>query len=161
MTRTAPAIALLLAVVGCSSPAPTMTTAHAAAIRDSAEVFLADFTRLSAEAQWDSVGAMYSDRADFRFLESGQLRYASAEAVRAALADVPAGARIETTHEDVSVQAIAPGVSTLSARFTTRFVDSTGVLFTFSGAMSLVLQHEPDGWRIVSGHSSAPVARGG
>lgn len=144
----------------CAAPPPTFTAAHAAAVRDSATVFLAEFGRLSRAAQWDSVGALYSDRTDFRFLESGALQYASATAVRDALGGVPSGQRIESVYEDIAVQPVGPGVAVISARFTTRFVDSTTTLFSFGGALSLVLHHEAAGWRIISGHSSAPVRRG-
>ena len=157
--------ALLIAIgsAGCVRPAANLvplTAEHAAAIEDSARVFLAEFTRLSAAAQRDSLGALYSDRSDFRFLESGEVRYASASAIRAALTSVPAGTRIRTEYTDAMVQPLAPGLANVSARFATQFVDSTGAGFGFGGAISFILQHEPAGWRIVSGHSSAPVPRG-
>ncbi len=147
------------ALVGCA-PGQALTGAHATAMRDSAVAFLADFSRLSTAAQWDSVGALYSDRPDFRFLESGEVRYPSADAVREALRAVPSGQRIETAYQDVSVQAVAPGLAVISARFRTQFVDSTTTLFSFGGALSMVLQHEAAGWRIIAGHSSAAVPRG-
>jgi len=148
------------AALACAAPPPAFTDVHAAAVRDSATVFLAEFRRLSTAAQWDSLGAVYSDRPDFRFLESGELRYTSADAVREALRLIPAGQRIETEYEDVLIQPVAPGVAIISARFTTRFVDRTTTLFSFGGAVSIVLHHEAAGWRIIGGHSSAPVARG-
>ena len=146
-------------LAGCTPSAASFTAEHAVSIRDSAQALLAEFSRLSAAAHWDSLGALYSDRADFRFLESGSIQYASAAAVRAALAGVPAGQRIETRYDDVAVQALAPGLAVVAARFATEFRDSTTVLFGFGGAISLVLAHEAGGWRIVSGHSSAPVPR--
>lgn len=154
------ALVILLGSVGCARPNADMSAEHAAAIGDSARVFLAEFTRLSEAAQWDSLGALYSERADFRFLESGEVRYADAAAIRAALTTMPAGTHIRTEHTDVVVQPLAPGVAGVAARFATQFVDSAGVSFGFSGAITLTLQHEPLGWRIVSGHSSAPVPRG-
>ena len=153
------ALMIMLGSVGCARPTADLTAEHAAAIGDSARVFLAEFTRLSAAARWDSLGALYSDRTDFRFLESGEVRYPSAAAIRDALTSVPAGTRIRTEHTDVAVQPLAPGLAGVSARFATQFVDSTGAGFGFSGAISVTLQHESAGWRIVSGHSSAPVPR--
>jgi Domain of unknown function (DUF4440) len=145
----------------CQRPAAGFGADQAAAVADSARAFLAEFARLSNAAQWDSLGRLYSDRTDFRFLESGEVRYASAAAIHEALRAVPAGTSIRTEYSDVTVQPIAPGIAGISARFATQFVDSTGPLFGFSGAVSLTLQHEPDGWRIIAGHSSAPVPRGG
>ena len=114
---------------------------------------------MSAASQWDSVGALYSDRADFRFLESGEVRYPSAAAIREALRLVPVGQRIETEHDDVVIQPVAPGVAIISARFTTRFVERQRPLFSV-GARDHRAPHETPG-----GESrrelSAPVARGG
>ncbi len=87
------------------------------------------------------------------------MQYLSAAAVRAALAGVAVGQRIETRYDEVAVQALAPGLAVVNARFATEFRDSTTLLFGFSGAISLVLTHESEGWRIASGHSSAPVPR--
>ena len=153
-------LVILLGSMGCVRPAADLTAEHAAAIGDSARVFLAEFSRLSEAARWDSLGALYSDRTDFRFLESGEVRYPNAAAIRDAFAAMPVGTRIRTENTDVAVQPLAPGVAGVSARFATQFLDSTGAGFRFGGAISLTLQHEPAGWRIVSGHSSAPVPRG-
>lgn len=157
MRRLVAAFGVAGLVFGCTSPPEALTAEHSAAIRDSAQVFLSEFSRLSAAARWDSLGALYSDRADFRFLESGSVQYSSAAAVRSALAGVAAGQRIETRYDEVTVQALAPGLAVVNARFATEFRDATAVLFGFSGAISLVLAHESGGWRIVSGHSSAPT----
>jgi hypothetical protein len=154
------AFLLLLGSIACARPGADMSAEHAAAIGDSARAFLAEFTRLSEDARWDSVAALYSQRADFRFLENGAVRYADAEAIRTALAMLPVGTRIRTEYSDVIVQPLGPGVAGVAAQFATQFVDSTGVTFGFSGAISMTLQHEPAGWRIVAGHSSAPVPRG-
>jgi hypothetical protein len=156
-------VIVIIAVAGlgisCATPSSSMTAEHAAAIQDSARVFLSELSRLSAAAQWDSLGGLYSDRADFRFLESGAVQYANAAAVRTALAGVAPGQRIETRYDDIAVQALAPGLAAVSARFSSEFRDSSSVLFGFSGVVSIVLAHEPGGWRIASGHSSVPVPR--
>lgn len=154
------ALLTVLLAAGCARPPAALRADHAAAVADSARAFLVEFSRLSEAARWDSLGQLYSSRADFRFLESGEVRYASAAAIREALRAIPEGTRIRTEYTDVSVQPIAPGIAGVSALFTTRFVDATGGSFGFSGALSLTLQHEPAGWRIISGHSSAPVPRG-
>ena len=123
-----------------------------------------EFGRLSRAAEWDSLGALYSDRPDFTFLESGLVQYASAQAVREALRSVPPGQFIDTQYDTLTIVPLAPGAAVVSGTFTTRFAeragDSVQTLFSYGGALSLVLHHEPDGWRIASGHSSAVVPRG-
>ena len=159
MRRLIEVFAVIGLAFGCATPSASLSAEHAAAIGDSAQVFLSEFSRLSAAARWDSLGGLYSDRADFRFLESGAIQYSSAAAVRAALTGVAAGQRIDTRYTEVVVQALAPGFAVVNARFSTEFRDSSTVLFGFGGAISLVLAHESGGWRIASGHSSAPVPR--
>lgn len=154
------ALLTLLLTAGCARPPESLTAAHATALVDSAHAFLTEFSRLSEAAEWDSLSQLYSSRADFRFLESGEIRYASAAAIREALRGVPPGTRIRTEFTEVGVQPISPGLAGVSALFSTQFVDSSGGAFGFAGAISLTLQHEPAGWRIISGHSSAPVPRG-
>ncbi|HET7038304.1 MAG TPA: hypothetical protein VFH97_00360, partial [Gemmatimonadales bacterium] len=98
MTRFVWAVALgavgpLLA--GCrpaEGPRP-MTAAHAAAIRDSVRAVLEAHTRYSAAGQWDSLGGLYDDGADFRWMEQGVVQYRSAAQARHALTRVARGTR--------------------------------------------------------------------
>jgi ketosteroid isomerase-like protein len=153
------AAAVILAACRPASPAP-LDAAHAAAIDDSVRQSLDTFLRLSAASRYDSLGALYSDDARFRFLESGAVQYRSAADVRAALKAVPPGMTIRTVQRDVEVVPLAPGLAHATALFETTFADSTGPRFSFGGALSLLWRHEAAGWRILAGHSSAPVPRG-
>lgn len=150
---------LLVLTAGCGHPPAPLSAEHAAAIADSARGFLSEFTRLSEAAEWDSLTQLYSTRDNFRFLENGRVQYTSAAAVRDALHSLSPGTRIRTDFSDVAVQPIAPGATGVTARFTSLFVDSAGGAFSFSGALSLLLEHESGGWRIITGHASAPVPR--
>lgn len=134
------------------------TDAHAAALTDSIEGALAEFTRLTAAGRLDSAAALYSTNTGFRFLESGLVKYHSAAEVREALTAMPPGTPLRTTFSELHVDPIRPGVGTSTALFRTE-IGEPGRGFAFNGAISMVWVHEPDGWRIRSGHSSAPVAR--
>ncbi len=131
------------------------------AIRDSVAATMQQFRAYAERARWDSLGALYSDRGDFRFYENGTLRYGSARDVRAALAALPPGMRIRTDYRDTEITPLAPGLAVASALFSSTFADEAGTQFGFEGAVSLLWVHEPEGWRILVGHSSAPVPRGG
>lgn len=161
VTRTAPIILVLgvSALVSCRPGTVELSPAHADAMRDSVREAAARFQRFSASAQWDSLGALYSDEPGFRFLESGAVQYPSARAVREALARLPPGVSITTTYGDLFVDPVRPGVAVLSGLFHSTFGDSAGPQFSFSGAVSVLWVHEPGGWRIRGGHSSVPVAR--
>ena len=153
-------VVFVLACLACQ-PVATFTPEHAKAVRDSVTAALESFQHYSAAAQWDSLASLYSDSADFRFAESGAIQYESPASILGALKAVPAGTRIETSYEALRIDPLAPGIAVSSGLFTTRFVDTTNSGFSFSGAISMVWVHEPSGWRIRHGHSSAPVRRGG
>lgn len=141
--------------------AGAFTEAHATALADSIEAALADFARLSAAGQLDSAATRYSANPRFRFLESGLVKYRSAAEVREALTAMPAGTPVRTTFSELVVDPIRPGVGTSSALFRTEIGDPAAGGFAYNGAITMVWVHEPEGWRIRSGHSSAPVARDG
>jgi len=146
--------------VGCAGPpAPPpsqLTDAWASAIRDSAATTLQAIRRHSEASQWDSLALLYSESPGFRFIENGTVRYRSAAAIREALASVPKGTRMQTQYRDTEIAALAPGLADVATLFETAFVDSGGARFSFQGAVTLILAHEPAGWRVIRGHSSSP-----
>jgi ketosteroid isomerase-like protein len=164
MRRTARFASLLVGLLvstSCQSSSYRLTDSHAEAIQDSVADVLSQFRQYSAAAEWDSVGAFYSDSPAFRFFESGQLRYGSAAEVRSALDNLPAGTSLTTDYRDTEVQALAPGLALASTMFETTVFDSTGARVSFGGAVTMLWVHESGGWRMLNGHSSAPVPRGG
>ena len=150
---------LVLLSAACAQPAPELSAGHAAAIRDSVSATLEAFRRYAAASQWDSMTAIYAADSGFRWLENGEVRYRSAAAIRQALSEVPATTRIVTSYQDTEILAVAPGVASMNTRFQTQFVDSTTAPFSFGGAITMTLVHHPEGWRIVAGHTSAPIPR--
>lgn len=150
----------ILAVIGCAAPPQhaQLTESWASAIRDSAATTLQALRRYSEAAQWDSLAVLYSDAPAFRFVENGHVRYRSAAEIRQALASVPSGTRIQNTYRETEIVALAPGLADVTTLFQTSFVDSGGARFSYQGAVTLTLAHEPTGWRIIRGHSSSPQA---
>ncbi|MCY3598650.1 MAG: nuclear transport factor 2 family protein [Gemmatimonadetes bacterium] len=138
-----------------------MTEPHAAAIRDSVAAALQEFRDLGTAADWEAVGDFYSESPHFRFYENGALQYRSAADVRAALGAFPPETRIRTDYRDTDVVALAPGLAHVRARFESTFTGADGSAFGFGGAVTMIWAHETGGWRILSGHSSAPVPRRG
>lgn len=154
-------VGVLLMGSGCGPRTAVFSDAHAAALGDSVRAMMSRFEHYSAGAHWDSLASLYSRSSSFRFLESGAIQYVSRDAIRDALTDVPPGTHSTTTYRDLRVDPVAPGAAMVTGLFETTFADSAGPRFRFSGALSLLWKHETEGWRIRSGHSSAPVARGG
>jgi hypothetical protein len=119
---------------------------------------MADLRRFSAEAQWDSLLALYADEPGFHWVEDGAIQYPTRADIEAAIGAAPSGTRLVTTHRDLRVTPLAPGVASVFTLFETQFVDSSGPGFSFSGAITMVLAHREGGWQIISGHASTPGA---
>ncbi len=69
--------------------------------------------------------------------------------------------RITTEYSDIDIEALAPGLALVRSLFESTLQGEGGFEFNYGGAMTTVWVHEADGWRILSGHTSAPVPRGG
>ena len=152
----------LCASLGCQSDmdAGGLSEVHAAAIRDSVSSALDAFRELGSGPDPAAVARFYSESPAFRFYENGALRYESAADVRAALMALGPAMRITTQYTDIDIAALAPGLALVRSLFESTVRGDGGSAFTYGGAMTTVWVHEGDGWRILSGHTSAPVARG-
>ena len=146
---------------GCQSTPATLTEAHAEAMRDSVVATLEEFRAMGIASAWEAAGDFYSDSPSFRFYENGELRYESADDVRAALADLGPGMRVTTEYSETDVEPLAPGLAQVRSGFESTLSGEGGFEFSYGGAVTMLWVHETGGWRILSGHSSAPVPRGG
>lgn len=153
----------LCANLGCGPDADpaSLSEAHAAAIRDSVARAFDAFRELGSGADPTAAAHFYSASPAFRFYESGTLRYESAADVRAALEGLGPGMRITTEYSDTDIEALAPGLALVRSLFESTLREGGGFEFTYGGAVTMLWASEPGGWRILSGHSSAPVPRGG
>ena len=145
---------------GCQSAPAPMTEEHAAAIRDSVTATLEEFRAMGVAGAWEAAGDFYSDSPSFRFYENGELRYESAENVRAALADLGPETQITTEYSDTDIEPLAPGLAQIRSRFESTLLAGDGSEVSYGGAVTMLWVHETGGWRILTGHSSAPVPRG-
>ena len=148
----------LLASVACTAP-PMFDEAHQVAIRDSIEVFLEAFRQYSAVGNWDALLGLYADGPEFRWLEDGEVAYPSVDALRQAIAAAPAGTQIVTTHDDVQITPLAPGVAWVSLRFASMYLDPSGRGYGLRGASTMVVRHDSTGWHIIGGHASTSRGR--
>ena len=153
----------LCASLGCQPEMDPgrLSEAHAAAIRDSVSSALDAFRELGSGPDPTAVGGFYSESPMFRFYENGALRYESAADLRTALRGLGPAMRITTEYSDIDIEALAPGLALVRSLFESTVQGDGGFAFTYGGAMTTVWVHEADGWRILSGHTSAPVPRGG
>lgn len=148
---------------GCQPDADAwpLSVTHAAAIRDSVSTAMQEFRELGAGPDPAAVAGLYSESPTFRFYENGELRYRSAAEVRAALEAFPPGMRISTEYSETDIEPLAPGLALVRSLFQSTLEGPDGFEFQYGGAATMLWTHEAGGWRILSGHTSAPVPRGG
>ncbi|MEO5799181.1 MAG: nuclear transport factor 2 family protein [Gemmatimonadales bacterium] len=141
-------------------PSAVLTPAHSAAITDSVNATLEQFRAAFAARDIDATMRFYADDPRFRWVEDGELRYASKAEVATALRTfVPSLKAIELSYYDPVVTPLAPGVAVVATRFAQKITDSSGVMRGFAGAMSMTLIHGDSGWRFLVGHTSSLVPR--
>lgn len=156
---------LLVAACRAAPVAPTaavLTPALGAAITDSVTATLEQFRLAFAGRDIAAVLRFYADDPRFRWVEDGEVRYASkAEVATALRAYAPSLKAMELAYFDPLVTALAPGVAVVTTRFAQKVTDSSGVTRGFAGAMSMTLIHADSGWRLLVGHTSSLVPRQG
>lgn len=146
-----------LAVLGTAcAGGQSLSPGHAAAMRDSVHTALADLQRYSSSSQWDSMAALYDGDSGFRWVEEGKIVSHSAREISAKLNSFPAGMKVETEFTGLDIAPVAPGVASVVTGFQTSLVDASGGKVSFGGTLTMVLVHRTAGWRILTGHSSAP-----
>ena len=141
---------------GCAARDVTLTASARAAMQDSLRTTLDAFRIATSASQRDSVSHMYADDSTFRWIEDGRVVARSATVVRQHLLAMPASTRIETAYDSVEYLPVAPGVGSLTTHYTTTVKDSAGGGYSFGGFLTMTLVHRPNGWRIISGHTSSP-----
>ncbi len=146
--------------LGCAAPVPEFREAHRGALEDSLRVFLETYRDGVERMAWDEVTALYSTEPGFAWIEDGRIAYESADSIAEALRSLGGmftNARLD--FREPRVQALAPGLGLIAARFDQTLAGPGDARFTFSGAISAVVQHTPAGWRFVSGHTSTLQTR--
>jgi len=137
-----------VALTACTSMPPAEV-----ATGDARDVFNAYVDAYNAQ-QWTRVVALYSDRADFRWLENGKVVYTSKDDVARAYAwlqEHAASARYVPS--DTNVTGLSRDAAQVATRFTTRVETVDGRKFAYSGDMRIELRREGKAWKIIGGES--------
>jgi len=99
-----------------------------------------------------AIRAAFVDDGRLAWMEGGEVRYRSVDAMLASLEGFPPDAAVHTRLDDLTIVPVGTDGAHAWARFQTTVSGPGG--FAFGGALSLVLERTPRGWRIVGGHSS-------
>ncbi len=141
---------------GCAEPAPPQfTAAHRAAIEDSVRSMLETYREAVNAGDWEGVASYYGDDDRFHWIEDGEVRYRTKEEVRQALLSLGGFfSSVRLTVTETRVTPLAPGIAHVATMFEQELVPSGGEPVGFSGALTVLALHTPEGWKLVSGHTS-------
>jgi ketosteroid isomerase-like protein len=107
-------------------------------------------------ADWPAVLSFYANDPRFEWIEDGEVRYASKDAIAPAFeAMVGTGSKIRYKTEPPHIAVLAPNVVNLRTKFETTIIDKDGKRFTFGGMITIDMIKTRDGWKFLRGHTSA------
>ena len=139
------------AALACDRP-PSARPGAAADVEAEVRETIERYIRGVETGDTSAVRAAFVDDGRLAWLEGGDVRYRSVDAMLAALAGFPPDATLRTHLEDLTIVPVGSDAAHAWARFETTVSGPEG--FSFAGALSLVLVRTAEGWRIVGGHSS-------
>ena len=148
-----------LSLAACSQPpadppgdGPADTVAEVTAFLDSYRAALDGRDTLA-------LPSFYVDDDRFAWLEDGEVRYRSAAQVAASLSALPEGMSVRTAYDETVVRSVGADGATATMQFLTQIGEGPSA-FEFGGVISMTLERGPDGWRIVTGHTSTASPQG-
>lgn len=140
-----------LALGGCAPAAapPADETAVTAEVEALLDRWIAAF----ASGKAGELRALYV--ADgFQWIEDGELRYDSVDAVVKRVEAMPPGLELKTTLADTRVTVLSADHAAATTGFATTMVLGPQQTVQFDGVMTLLTERTGDGWRIREGHTS-------
>lgn len=141
-----------LAPAGCRTGDGQAAVEAAAA--DSARAVLDAFAAAVNAGDWQAAGALYADDPAFHWMEEGRLAYPSADSARRALQALGTRFEARLALSDVRALALGPDAAVVSALFRQMLTPAEGTPFSFAGAFTMTVRRMPEGWRILTGHTS-------
>jgi len=142
-----------MALCACTGPAEQQSLDPTALEAELSE-FLATYLTVLENRDLDRLTDLYAPAGRFHWIEDGQLRYRSADEVARGLESLPPDATLRTEFSEQIITALGDRGAVASMRFETVVGDGPGA-FAFGGMMSIALEREGDGWKIVAGHTSS------
>lgn len=157
MTLRIVSVVCLLLATGCRpSSSAELTEDRAAAIQDSVRAFLATWSEGVPDGDWETMLERYVEHPNFVWVEDGQIRYRSVQAVGEAVGALEARFTGSSTEfVEPSITPLAPGLAHVATRFRTTLRREEGPDVAYGGAMTMTIVHAADGWKVLHGHTSS------
>jgi ketosteroid isomerase-like protein len=114
------------------------------------------YTQVLNAGDWDAVIAYYADDPRFEWIEDGEVRYASKDAIAPSFEAMKGtGSKIRYVVEPPRIAVLAPTVVNLRTKFETTIIDKAGSPLTFGGMITIDMIKTKDGWKFLRGHVSS------
>lgn len=135
-----------------------MAAGEARVVREEVRAFLDEYRARAGAFDVAGLSDLYSQSADFAWIEPGRRSYESAADVTAALASL-AGRynRIVLEVSDVRIVPVCRDAATVSFGFRQRITGPAADPFTLTGVILATVVREGDVWRFLVGQSVATV----
>ncbi|MHC5063213.1 MAG: nuclear transport factor 2 family protein [Planctomycetota bacterium] len=160
-TGSALSLAILLCTASCADKASAnLSPAETAAIKSEVDDFLNRYKASMAARDEAAIAQLFVRDERMVWFEDGTLRYRSVIDMLRGLQSIPAGMKIETLYSDRRIQVLSANLATVSAKFDTKVSGEGNQDIGWSGAVTMLLEKDSEGWRVLSGHSSTPSPRG-
>lgn len=155
--------AFLMACGGVTESPRGLDAREAAAISDSVAALVSAWQQAVEALDTTDLARFYLADTTFRWIEDGQILYATpSQLLQAWRSTVPAVKEMALILDQTRITPLAPGVALVTTSFIQRVTDTASRQGGFAGATSLIVVDTPNGWRFLTGHTSAaggPAAR--
>ena len=150
----------LILFAGCAStPLPDLNHEERAAVEQQVRDFLGKYRAAIESRQIEALRALYVNDDRFAWFEDGSERYSTPNDVVQALSALPQNMSLHTEYSGTRVLVLSRDLAMVRSSFQTRLGEAGQEGFSFGGAMTMLVERDPEGWKIVSGHTSTARPR--
>lgn len=103
----------------------------------------------------DAIRSLYVTDDRFSWYEDGSERYPTVDAILAQVSQMPPGMTFTTEYSETRVVPLTDGLAQVRTAFQTQLNSQDGGGFSFGGAITMLVEKSPEGWKILSGHTSS------
>lgn len=150
----------MLGAPGCNDAAQTPAVANSQRVEADVRALLDRWIRAFETRDLDGVRSVLATDNRFIWLEDGESRYQSPDAVVAALASFPPALSFSHALSASRVVPISDRAAWVHLAAKTEIRQGDQVVSAFPSVVLMLVERDQETWRIVAAHSSTPKAQG-